>query len=193
MVSPMSRLVFLACSGACCVGAGLRADVIEYLDKAEWQLGAGDYTTIDFTGFAEGTKITDQYADLGVLFGSDIAIHLSSFQDGAGLFGGGGGSSAIEIWFAEPVTAVAVDLLGDVQFELYQGEQLAYSSTVFGEPVPSFAGLISSEPFDAVKILDPFDSEVFIDNLYFAPPIPGPSVLALLGVVFVGIVRRRRG
>jgi len=166
--------------------------VIEYLEKAEWELAAGDYTTIDFTGFAEGTVITDQYADLGVLFGSDIVGHLSGLPDGAGLFGGGGASSAIEIWFAQPVTGVATDFLGDVLIELYSGNDLVYTSSYFGY-FSKFGGLVSTEPFDAAKILDPFDSEVFIDNLYFAPPIPGPSALGLLGVAFVGIVRRRRG
>jgi len=184
------RALLLMCGLAYCVGPSLRADVIEYLDKAEWELGAGDYTTIDFTGFADGTVITDQYADLGVLFGSDIAIHLSSFQDGAGLHGVY--PTPIEIWFAEPVTAIATDFLGDLLIELYSGNDLVYTSSYFGY-FSKFGGLVSSEPFDAAKILDPSDSAVVIDNLYFAPPIPGPSALALLGVAFVGIVGRRRG
>jgi hypothetical protein len=46
----------------------LRAEVIEFTDKDEWIAAVGEYTTIDFTGHSEGEQVTDQYADLGVLF-----------------------------------------------------------------------------------------------------------------------------
>jgi len=194
MVNRMSPLVFLACSGACCVGAGLRADVIEYLDKAEWELAAGDYTTIDFTGFADGTKITDQYADLGVLFGDEVIVYNPAFQDDWGLFGIHEPGFAIDIWFGESVTGIAADFLGDVVIELYSGGELVYTSSYFGY-YSKFGGVVSAEPFDAARILDPFGGGggAEIDSLYFGPPIPGASALGLVGVAFVAIVRRRRG
>ena len=182
-------IVTMMCGLAYCVGPRVGAAVIEHADKTEWQSSVGEYTTIDFTGFPDGTKITDQYADLGVLFGSDIIAHGPSFQDGAGLHGVY--PTPIEIWFDEPVTSVATDFLGDLLIELYSGDELIYTSSYFGY-FSKFGGVVSTEPFDGVKILDPSDFGVVIDNLYFGPPIPGPSALALLGVAFAGTARQRR-
>ena len=187
------QALFVMCSGVCCVAGNLEGEVIEYIDKGEWQGVVGAYMKIDFTGFAECTVITDQYSHLGLLFGGDLIDYdPSGYQDDWGLDGGFGILHPIEIWFAEPVTAIAADFLGDVLIELYSGGELVYTSSYFGY-YSKFAGLVSAEPFDAAKILDPSDEAVFIDNLYFAPPIPGPSALGLLGIAFVGIVRRRRG
>ena len=63
-------------------------DVTEFTDKDEWIAAVGPFTTIDFTGFPDGTLITDQYADLGVIFtgGTENIFLNNSFpNDGAGL------------------------------------------------------------------------------------------------------------
>ncbi len=44
------------------------ADVVEFTDKDEWVATANDFVTIGFTGFNDNTFITDQFAELGLLF-----------------------------------------------------------------------------------------------------------------------------
>jgi len=195
MLSRMSRLVLLACSGACCVGPTLRADVIEYTDKAEWQAGAGEFTTIGFTEYPDGTWVFEQYADLGVHFvdGFDI-IRCCSFEtfpvDGAGL----DGNAEIHLIFDAPMYTIAADFPGGLMFELFSGGEPTYTSGPMGfGGVGLFGGIVSSEPFDEAILRDWGGGQVAIDDLHFGPPIPGPSALGLIGVAFVGIVRRRRG
>ena len=63
------------------------AGVTEFTDRAEWEAAVGVFSTIDFTQFPQGTIITDQYQDLGVLFtdGNDSIFFSNGFpNDGAG-------------------------------------------------------------------------------------------------------------
>ncbi|MCH8150794.1 MAG: hypothetical protein IH830_00290 [Planctomycetes bacterium] len=166
---------------------------IEFTDKEEWIAAVGRFTTIGFTGFPDGTFITDQYADLGILFtdGNDnIFLSDNGFpNDGAGLFGGG--FTPIAVSFDTPQAWIAVDFPGDVQFELFREGVLIYTSSEFGiGGVGNFAGLVSSEFFDAAVILDPVDQSVFIDDLHFGVPAPGG--LGLLAVAALLPRRRRR-
>ena len=71
-------------------GQALGGFVEEFTDKDDWIVAVGDFTTIGFTGFPGGTFITDQYADLGILF-TDGNDSISPFdpitypEDGWGL------------------------------------------------------------------------------------------------------------
>ena len=165
---------------------------IEFTDKEEWIAAVGAFTTIDFTGFPDGTFITDQYADLGILFtdGNDnIFLSDNGFpNDGAGLFGGG--FTPIAVSFDSPQAWIAVDFPGLMQFELFSGGKLIYTSSVFSDFQSRFAGLVSSELFDTAVILDPADHAVFIDDLHFGVPSPGAIALLALGGLF--FTRRRR-
>ena len=140
-------------------GTCARAEVIEFIDRDEWTAAAGEFTTVDFTGFPEGTSITDQYADLGVTFTGGlehIALSENSFpNDGAGLQSS---FADIQAEFATPQFWIAVDFPGILQFELFSGGQLIYTSSVFFDSLGPFAGLVSTEPFDRVKIFDPSPS-----------------------------------
>ncbi len=176
------------CSG----GRAAVGGFIEFTDKEEWIAAVGRFTTIDFTGFPDGTFITDQYADLGVLFvGGNENIFLSDNafpHDGAGLFGGG---PPIAVSFDTPQAWIAVDFPGDVQFELFREGELIYTSSLFGGGgVGFFAGLLSTELFDGAVISDPTDAGVFIDDLHFGVPAPGAIALLALGGLFS--TRRRR-
>ncbi len=84
----------------CAVALGLSAagtaspGVLEFEDKAEWLDAIGPFVTVDFTGFEPGTVITDQYADLGVLFTDGfytvVCCSKNTYpEDGAGLDGNG--------------------------------------------------------------------------------------------------------
>ena len=167
--------------------------VIEYFDRAEWEAAVGDFTTIGFTGFPEGTFITDQYADLGILFGGGnefISLNNSFPNDGAGLVSN---FTDIVMEFDIPQFWIGTDFPGIIRIDLYNEGELFYSSIDFGgPPIGAFGGLLSSEPFDMAVILDPSDPVVNIDDLFFGPPIPAPGALWLLALSALCGYRRRR-
>ncbi len=69
------------------------AGVAEFDVKQAWIDAVGPFFTVDFTGFPGGTFITDEYADLGVLFTDGVDVILCCDEgfpnDGAGLNGVG--------------------------------------------------------------------------------------------------------
>ena len=179
----------LTCASALPAHAG----VTEFTDRAEWEAAVGQFTTIDFTGFPEFTTITDQYQDSGVLFtdGNDsIVFNEGSFlNDGVGLRGGL--LDDIELSFSTPQGWIGVDFPGDVRVLLFSRGELIHFSSFFSagpDGVGGFAGLVSTELFDAAVILDPVDDFVFIDDLHFGVPAPGGLMLLALA----GIWPRRR-
>ncbi len=93
---------------------------IEFTDKDKWIAAVGDFTTIDFTGFPDGTPITDQYADLGILFvggGENIRLQDDIFpNDGAGL-----NSDFVDIGmeFATPQVWIGAEFPGIIRIDLY--------------------------------------------------------------------------
>jgi hypothetical protein len=186
--------------GACVCSVALHlvcmhanAAVVEYEQKSAWVSAVADYTTINFTGYPANTIITTQYAFLGTIFTDETdRINLSSNaypNDGAGLYGA---LNEIHIAFSEPMTHIAVEFPGTVQYRLYWKGQLTYSSSVFVHVGAGFfAGLVSDQPFDAAVILDP-GGDVFIDDLHFGPPIPTPGALALLALPLLARWNRLR-
>ena len=165
--------------------------VVEFFDRDEWvkAVGEGNFLTVDFTGFPDGIFITDQYADLGILFtdGNDsIFLNDGAFpNDGAGLDGFGN----ISVSFDTPQAWIGVDFPGFLSIELFSGGRLFYTSSIAGGGgVGFFFGLISSELFDAAGLIDP-GGDAFIDDLHFGVPAPGAIwLLALAGL----LPRRRR-
>ena len=87
---------------------------------------------------------------------------------------------------------VAVDFADTVAFELFNQGELMYASKGFlGGGVGLFGGLLSSEPFDAIRMFDFIDNAAFIDDLYFGSPIPAAPALALLALGGVISGKRR--
>jgi hypothetical protein len=170
-----------------------KADVIEFNeDKEGWEVAAGAFTTIDFTGFEEGTWIFEQYAHLGAHFidGANIIQEsdLLYLEDGWGIIG----NNEVRITFDEPTYSIAGDFPGLARFDLYwQGEMIYYSPFFGGSGVGHFGGVVSDQPFDEVRIWD-IDEQVFIDDLHFGPPIPGPGVVVVLAAGALVAGRRRR-
>jgi hypothetical protein len=166
--------------------------VTVYTVKSAWQNAVGDYSTIDFTGYPNGTWLDEQYADLGVHFtdGSDQFYQNNGFlQDGWGL-NGALDDSTLE--FDAPITTIAMDFPGKVRVKLFSNGELIYTSIIMGNmALGNFRGLVSTEPFDTVML---HDGGLFIDNIYFDPPIPAPPTLALalFGVATLLGQRRRR-
>ena len=167
------------------------AGVQEFTDKDEWIDAVGEFTTIGFTEFPNGTFVTDQYADLGILFtdGNDIIVCCGKEtfpEDGAGLDGNGD----IAVAFDTPQLWIGADFPGLLRIELYQDGRLFYVSDDYGQnPVGNFVGLLSNEPFDAALLIDAA-GEAEIDDLHFGVPAPGTLPLLALGAL--GTRRRRR-
>ncbi len=163
-------------------GQALGGFVEEFTDKDEWIAAVGDFTTIDFTGFPDGTFITDQYADLGILFtggGENIFFNDGFLNDGVGL--DSGFFTDIVMEFETPQLWIGVDFPGLIQFELFSAGELIYTSSVFSDFQSNFAGLLSMELFDVAVILDPTGGNSDIDDLYFGVPAPPTLVLLALG------------
>ncbi|MCH8165525.1 MAG: hypothetical protein IH889_07945 [Planctomycetes bacterium] len=172
-------------------GQALGGFVEEFTDKDSWIAAVGDFTTVDFTGFAPGTFITDQYADLGILF-TDGNDSISPFdpitypEDGWGLDGNGN----ISVAFDTPQAWIGVDFPGFLSIELYSQGRLFFTSNLNGGAgVGNFLGLISSQLFDAAVVVEGapgFEAE--IDDLHFGVPAPGSVCL----LVLAGLWPRRR-
>ncbi|HRP63531.1 MAG TPA: hypothetical protein PK400_09585, partial [Phycisphaerales bacterium] len=170
------------------------AAVIQYTSKAEWQAAAGAFHTIDFTGFAHGTLITNQYTEqYGVTFvGLNTIFHSSAFiHDGHGLRG----QPASRFRFDSPKTSVAVEFAGQIVFNLYYQGVLMYTSPDFWDPSQGglgFAGIVSSFEFDEVVLYrsPPIDGLVLYDDLYFG--VPSPGALGVFALTAFGCRRRRR-
>ncbi|MCH8151501.1 MAG: hypothetical protein IH830_03905 [Planctomycetes bacterium] len=171
-------------------GQALGGFVAEFTDKDEWIAAVGDFTTIDFTGFAQGTFITDQYADLGIVFtdGNDsINFSPTAFPNDAwGLDGNGD----ISVSFDAPQAWIGVDFPGDLQIDLFSEGRLIHTSVFIAGGIGNFGGLISSELFDAAVLIDPIGVEAEIDDLHFG--VPAPGALWLLGLAALFPRRRRR-
>jgi hypothetical protein len=193
MIMKIRAQVAVACAVIAVVGTATSAEagVLEFVDKGDWFAAVGPVTTIDFTGFPEGTFITDQFEDLGVLFtdGDDnVGYGCSSApNDCWGL----DGNTEIRLAFLTPQAYIAADFPGGLQVDLFSQGQLIYSSSSFGgSGVGFFAGLVSSEPFDAAVLSDPFVGDVALDDLHFG--VPGPAAIWLFGLAALCPARRRQ-
>src|SRR5690554_3141498 len=172
-----------------------RADVQDFTDSQRplWFNAVGDlggYETIDFTGFANSTFLTDQYHDeFGVLFADGLDI--VRFNPGIYPLDDWGldGFATTTIEFNTPQNWFASDGPGAMQFQLYRHDELVYTSRVsfFG-----FIGVISDIGFDKIVLDDPEDSNVNMDNIYFGA-VPAPSTMMIItGYLIVNPKKRRR-
>ena len=163
-------------AAVCTSSAVGAADVVVVRDKAEWIALIDEFDTIDFTGFPEGTLITNQYADRGLLFTDrhDFILHEESLfpNDGEGLDGG----------FVKWLMEVHIDFRADqfwfaieyanagVEIDLYRDDELLFHLQSPAAPGSGsfFFGVILDEPFDEAHLGGGF---VLIDDLHFGPPI----------------------
>ena len=156
------------------LSAPASADVLEFTDKDEWIEAVGEFTTIDFTGFPEGTWITDQYADFGILFtdGDDWIHNTCGYVNDCWGLAGGDGNDQIMLAFDTEEAYIGVDFPGDLQIDLFAAGKLIYRAVFIAGGNGNFAGLVSTELFDSVVLSDPVFGFVAIDDLHFGPPPP---------------------
>jgi hypothetical protein len=168
------------------------ADVEIYEDFSEWGLAAGDYATLDFTGFEQNEVLFDQYSDLGVLFPTPNAY----FRPGEDLFptDNWGATSTfgpgINLAFDSPQQWIAADFPGDIAFRLYSDGAFVEEIFILGGGFGNFGGIVADGLFDRVEIIDPIDGFVSVDNVYFG--VPAPGALGLFAISLLRSARRRR-
>ncbi len=178
------------------------AGVVVYAnaDEAEWFAATPGHSTITFAELPHYTLVSDQYAELGVLFTDPFPNLIlgpfpdSFLQDGWGL----SGSIAVHLEFAETMVAFAAHFPGFAVFKFFRdGEMVFQSPLMGGGGLDWFAGFSVTGGFDRLEITgkpplfpDLIDVVNF-DNFYFkAIPAPG-AVVALLIAGLAGGGRRR--
>ncbi|MCI0677332.1 MAG: hypothetical protein L0Y42_16350, partial [Phycisphaerales bacterium] len=171
------------------------AEVAEFTNRAEWVSAIGGFEqmqTISFLEYPQGSLLNDQYANLGVTFpdGNDFIIHAESFLlDGAGATSVSG---PMTLEFDEPRMSIGVHFPGFLIVKLYSEGTLIYTSNEFGiGGAGFFGGLISTQPFDTVHLIDPAGIPD-IDTIHFGLPVPAPGGLALLSIAGLLLRRSRR-
>ena len=187
-----SAIALAMCVSTVCTSM-LRADIVEYRDKEEWEAAAGSWSTADFRGFPDNTPIDEQYAYLGVHFvdGYDFVVLGDGFlNDGAGL----DGNELVDLVFDVPMYSIAADFPGFLGFDLYFEGEFFYKSSEFGVGgYGNFGGLVSTEPFDRAVLWEYGQyPSVFVDDLHFGPPIPAPSALCIVSAALLAARQRRR-
>lgn len=169
------------------------ASVTQTTNFATWQAMTREtYTTIDFTGFRSMTVITTQYLDAGVVFTSPMSIvdtGASYTLDGHGLINF---SAFIAAEFDTPQHWVGIHHYSGARAYLYYQGTLIYESLGTTGPPGSFAGFVSTQPFDKVVFENSGVHLMAIDNLYFGHSIPAPGALAVFTLALFAPRRRRR-
>ena len=166
------------------------AGFIEFTDKDEWIDAVGDFNTIDFTGFEEGTIITDQYADLGVFFtDGDDEIGFSADRYPNDNWGLNGNFGRITLAFDSPQFWFGADYAFGLGIWFFEDDELVLVASFDGQGGGNFGGIISDEPFDGLLLTgDPLICCPLIDDLYFG--VPGTGGLAVF--IVAGVCARRR-
>ncbi len=168
--------------------------------RLAWEAQVGEWSTLDFTGLPAGEFFPEDYYldDFGVMFGGGPRLASESeevyLQDGHGV-GVLPDSSGwhMDVFFDTPVHAFAVDFPGEIRFTLFfEDEVIAHLPGPYGGFVGWFAGLISDQPFDRVRVWD--TDEFLVDDLRFGMVVPGPAT-ALVLLPGLGLLggRRRSG
>lgn len=183
-------LLFI-CSVSCAQQACAAVEI--FFDFTEWQNALTSVTTIGFTGFPDGTGITNQYEQEGVVFAPPPSFVLNGFDtfpnDGAGLHGSSF-SDQIVANFLEPQYGIAFHFPGTLQIQLsFQNQFVFLSDELGGAGIGHFVGFVLDTPFDGAVVTDPL-SVVVIDDLHFG--VPAPGVLPLLALAEVMGKRRSR-
>lgn len=184
----MLRLAIVWLITICSLLAPVRAEVTTTFNYSQWQSMVGDYSTIDFTGFADGIPISNQYTSLGVTFTGPSFIFASvGFLDGWGLHG----PSGLHLYFDQPQSWIAVHHAGNAFFKLYhQGNSVGTGAYNPVGGIGSFVGVTSTIDFDEVIITKPAidGTHIFVDDLHWGVPSPGAIGLFLIA----GLRSRRR-
>ncbi len=171
-------------------------------NSGQWFAGAGDFTTIPFTGLPTFTLVQEQYASFGIHFslmlGANAIRHNPSlyWQDEWGL----GSSSNIVMQFDMPMRGFAAYHWGGVSWKFYSGTTLVYSTDELSgstQLANRFSGFFGGVTFDRVRgwygSPTPEMDHFGFDNIYFSTvPAPATAIVALGGMALGCGTRRTR-
>lgn len=152
-------------------------------------------TTISFTGFADNTFLTNQYAGVGVTFkeGNDYIDTDPAFTKD---FKGARGERGMDIRFDTQWNAVAFWFPGALVMQFYQDDTFLAGTRSFGGSGRGFfAGAITDTSFNRVLIFEG-DDAVNIDELIFGNsaiatvPVPAPFLLMIVALGALGVGSR---
>jgi len=183
--------ITVAIMASTAIYASAHASIVVTTNKDEWLGTATPVTALDFTDLALLEFVTDQYADLGVMFFGTAIGHtgMSLYpSDGHGILGWT--HQIIEMEFDAPRTEFAIELgSGSMVLTFYLGGAEVGIANV-SRFTSIFWGVFAESGFDRVTLEDQGLGGTAADNIYFGAPIPAPGALVL--VTFAGLVSRRR-
>ena len=174
-----------------------RAGIINFTDSATYDAATGVQTTISFDALPAGTTVTDQFADLGVIFtdGNDIWNIPSSifYLSGRGTDDFGD----IALSFSSFHNSIGVNFPGALTIDLYNDAVFLGSSNDFGGAGTGFFGGITTDvAFNRAILRDWNDEAVYIENFRFdtveASSVPEPTTALLAGLALALIGYRHR-
>jgi len=200
MVNVQAMVVLVLGSAAMLmVDRSAYADVIYYpqVTRDAWFEDAGSIgsvETITFTEHPDGL-LTNQYESshgLQVSGSSNVFIidsNISFPNDGRGMWTNFGD---IVLDFDRPMVAFSADFPGGFFVELFNDHGLIEAFIFSGSGAGNFRGLISTIPFNRVRLYDT-DGVFAVDDIHFvAQTIPAPGAVAVLIAGAVIGWRRRR-
>lgn len=195
LIVPTIVPTLVLASSACLPAAAGFTAITGAQNAGAWFAAAPGYESVTFTGFAEGTQITSQYASQGIVLGfagsAGNAIQNNDFmyaQDGWGIVGNG----SITATFASPMRAFAMHYPGAARFRFYSGTTQLHFAEFLTSGAGNFVGFTSDVGFDRVVIsaFEPQNFGIFADNMYFSS-VPAPAPVALLALATALASRRR--
>ena len=151
--------------------AGPDADdrsITNYTDYATWLSDFGASVAENrYAELGDGVIVTSQYSGVGATYtdGDDVTFRYGDSTDGMLLDGDG----RIHISFSTPQTAIGVNFPGALQIIGYDdsGNQVFASDQFAGSGTFHFGGVISTEPFTNVELLDWYDDTVYVDDVFY--------------------------
>jgi hypothetical protein len=194
----MTRLasIALAALAALAVTPAARADLTFFDDdRAGWEAATSEFWTIDFVGLDHHMTIGETFANLGVHFVGDpdtVGYDEQLYpRDGVGI----DANHSLHLVLDYAITEFAFDYTGPQYVSLfYEGERIAteWHGYVSHGGYDNFFGLVSTEPFDEIVLLEPsMWGSVNVDDLHFGLPIPAPGAISILTLAALGRSRRR--
>lgn len=174
------------------------ASFVEYHNFSSWSAASGPFTTLDFV-FQQAVILDDEYLSLGVIFPDAEEVAFSQaglfLQDGWGVNGAVLGDADIRLRFLEPQAWIGIWFPGDLYVEFYSDGELLHTSNDLssgGQDLNVFGGVVSSVPFDEVRLVDPFGF-INVDDILFGAAVPAPGcALVLAALPMLAASRRRR-
>jgi hypothetical protein len=147
-------------------------EITNFTNYDDWAAAMGSATIYEnrYAELGGGVTVTDQYQAVYATYtdGDDVTYSYTESTDGMLLQGNG----RINITFDMPMMGIGINFPGAMQVIGYMEGSVVFTSDPFGESGTFFfGGVVSTEPFDAVEILDWVDDTVYIDDVFYGADV----------------------